>query len=183
MLFMLLQFLMTTIDSIPHASSSGNSLNNGQKPISISPTNSTSPVGKESGLANDENTIPKPCGSGEEPVVDTILKSGSLEESVAGSGLANVENTILKYKQPGSLEESVPGSGLANVENNILKYKQPGSVEETVAGSRLANDEDTIPKSEQPGSVEETVVESGEETVIKTAETTENETTGQGPTR
>ena len=47
---------MTYIDSIPHALSSGNSHNNGQKPISISPTNSTSPVNKESALANDENT-------------------------------------------------------------------------------------------------------------------------------
>jgi len=123
-------------ENIPHASSSGNSHNNGQKPISISPTNSTSPVGKESGLANDENTIPKPFGSGEEAVVDTILKS----------------------EQPGSVEESATGSGLAKVEN-------------------------VIPASEQPGSVEETVVGSGEETVIKTTETTENETTGQGPAR
>ena len=47
---------MTTIDSIPHASSSGNSHNNGQKPNPISPTNSTTPVNKESALANDENT-------------------------------------------------------------------------------------------------------------------------------
>ena len=130
------KILMTPIDSIPHASSSGNSHNNGQKPISISPTNSTSPVGKESGLANDENTIPKPFGSGEEAVVGTILKS----------------------EQPGSVEQSVAGSGLANVEN-------------------------IIPISEQPESVEETVVGSGEETVIKTTETTENETTGQGPAR
>lgn len=152
---------MTPIDSIPHASSSGNGLNGGQKPISISPTNSTSPVGKESGLANDENTIPKLFVSGEEPVVDTILKS----------------------EQPGYVEEGIAGSGLANIENTILKYKQPGSVEETVAGSGLANDTDTIPKFEKPGSVEETVVGSGEETEIETTETTEIETTGQGPTR
>ena len=49
-------FLMIAIDSIPHASSSGNSHNNGQKPNPISPTNSTNPVNKESALANDENT-------------------------------------------------------------------------------------------------------------------------------
>jgi len=42
-------------ENIPHASSSGNGLN-GHQIISISPTNSTSPVNKESGLANDTNT-------------------------------------------------------------------------------------------------------------------------------
>ena len=144
---------MDPIHSIPHASSSGNSYNNGPKPISISPTNSMSPVGKESGLANDENTIPKLFRSGEEIVVDTILKS----------------------EQPGSVKETVTGSGLANDKNPILKSEQPGSVEETVAGSSPAIDKNTIPKSERHGTVQETV--------IKATETTENETTGQGLAR
>jgi len=43
-------------ENIPHASNLGNGHNNGHQIISISPTNSTSPVTKESGLANDENT-------------------------------------------------------------------------------------------------------------------------------
>jgi len=44
-------------ENIPHASSPGNGHNNtGHQSLSISPTNSTSPVNKESGLAHDENT-------------------------------------------------------------------------------------------------------------------------------
>lgn len=42
--------------SIPHASSPNNGHNGPHQPLSISPTNSTSPVNRESGLAHDENT-------------------------------------------------------------------------------------------------------------------------------
>lgn len=66
---------MTLIDSIPHALNSGNGHNNGQKAISISPTNSTSPVNKESGLANDENTIPECEQPGEKTTVDKTTKT------------------------------------------------------------------------------------------------------------
>ena len=79
MLVILQYFLMTYIDSIPHALSSGNSHNNGQKPISISPTNSTSPVNKESGLANDENTIPEYEQPGEETVADKTTETTEAE--------------------------------------------------------------------------------------------------------
>ena len=41
--------------SIPHASP-GNGHNGPHQPLSISPTNSTSPVNRESGLAHNENT-------------------------------------------------------------------------------------------------------------------------------
>ncbi|EDR13332.1 uncharacterized protein LACBIDRAFT_292544 [Laccaria bicolor S238N-H82] len=43
-------------ENIPHASSCGNGHNNGHQSLSISPTNSMSPVNKESGLAHDDNT-------------------------------------------------------------------------------------------------------------------------------
>ncbi|KAF8967117.1 camp-regulated phosphoprotein/endosulfine conserved region-domain-containing protein [Flammula alnicola] len=43
-------------ENIPHASSPGNGHNGPHQVLSISPTNSTSPVNKESGLAHDENT-------------------------------------------------------------------------------------------------------------------------------
>ena len=99
---------MPPIDSIPHASSSGNGHNNGQKMISISPTSSMSPVNKESSLAKDENTIPdcEQSRSGEEIIVDKIaLKvsefsgSGEEEETV-------VDITALKVSEyPGSGEE------------------------------------------------------------------------------
>jgi hypothetical protein len=42
-------------ENIPHASS-GNGHNGSHQGLSISPTNSTSPVNKESGLAHNENT-------------------------------------------------------------------------------------------------------------------------------
>ncbi|PPQ67987.1 hypothetical protein CVT25_000467 [Psilocybe cyanescens] len=55
-------------ENIPHASTPGNGHNNGAHPISISPTNSTSPVNKESGLANDENTnVPQDEQTATEP--------------------------------------------------------------------------------------------------------------------
>ncbi|KAF5382642.1 hypothetical protein D9615_002793 [Tricholomella constricta] len=45
-------------ENIPHASSPGNGhSNNGHQSLSVSPTNSTSPVNKESGLAHDRNSI------------------------------------------------------------------------------------------------------------------------------
>lgn len=106
---------MTRIDSIPHASSSANSHNNGQKIISISPTNSTNPV-KESGLANDENTkVPldyEQPGSGEETIVDKTTET--TEGETIGQGLANPMNKE---------------SGRANDENINVP---PGSVKETV---------------------------------------------------
>ncbi|KAF9485900.1 Endosulfine-domain-containing protein [Pholiota conissans] len=43
-------------ENIPHASSPTNGHNGAHQSLSISPTNSTSPVNKESGLAHDENT-------------------------------------------------------------------------------------------------------------------------------
>ncbi|KJA21149.1 hypothetical protein HYPSUDRAFT_42258 [Hypholoma sublateritium FD-334 SS-4] len=43
-------------ENIPHASSPNNGHNGPHQPLSISPTNSTSPVNRESGLAHDENT-------------------------------------------------------------------------------------------------------------------------------
>jgi len=43
-------------ENIPHASSPGNSHGTPHQGLSISPTNSTSPVNRESGLAHDENT-------------------------------------------------------------------------------------------------------------------------------
>ncbi|RDB17925.1 hypothetical protein Hypma_000684 [Hypsizygus marmoreus] len=42
-------------ENIPHASSPGNGHNSGHQSLSVSPTNSTSPVNKESGLAHDTN--------------------------------------------------------------------------------------------------------------------------------
>ncbi|GLB38532.1 putative plays an essential role in initiation of the G0 program by preventing the degradation of specific nutrient-regulated mRNAs via the 5'-3' mRNA decay pathway [Lyophyllum shimeji] len=42
-------------ENIPHASSPGNGHSNGHQNLSVSPTNSTSPVNKESGLAHDIN--------------------------------------------------------------------------------------------------------------------------------
>ena len=66
------------IDSIPHASSSG-SINNEQKPTSISPTNLTSPV--VFGLANDENTLGQSAGSGDETVPE-CEQPGSVEKIV-----------------------------------------------------------------------------------------------------
>jgi len=74
-------FLTTAVDSIPHASSAGNGHNNGHQIISISPTNSTSPVNKESGLANDENTnVPEDRQlpeSGIETIVDQTKITGA----------------------------------------------------------------------------------------------------------
>lgn len=43
----------TVLYSIPHASSS-----NGHNGLSVSPTNPTSPVNKESGLAHDNSELP-----------------------------------------------------------------------------------------------------------------------------
>ncbi|KAJ3512303.1 hypothetical protein NLJ89_g3597 [Agrocybe chaxingu] len=45
-------------ENIPHASSPGNGHGPAHQSLSISPTNSTSPVNKESSLAHDENTKP-----------------------------------------------------------------------------------------------------------------------------
>ena len=116
---------MTRIDSIPHASSSANSHNNGQKIISISPTNSTNPV-KESGLANDENTkVPldyEQPGSGEETIVDKTTET--TEGETIGQGLANPMN-----KESGNSMNSMKESGRANDENINVP---PGSVKETV---------------------------------------------------
>jgi len=43
-------------ENIPHASNPNSNGQHGHQSLSISPTNSTSPVNKESGLAHDENT-------------------------------------------------------------------------------------------------------------------------------
>jgi len=43
-------------ENIPHASSPGNGHNGAHPALSISPTNSTSPINKESGLGHGENT-------------------------------------------------------------------------------------------------------------------------------
>jgi hypothetical protein len=77
---------MTPIDSIPHASSAGNNKSNGQQLLSISPTNSTSPVNKESSLANDDNTrVPEyDPGSGEE-TADTTTRE-TTEDDKTGQG-------------------------------------------------------------------------------------------------
>ena len=92
---------MIPIDSIPHASSSGSSHNNGLKSTSISPTNSTSPV--ISGLANDENTIPgQLTGSGDETVPEcnrkyfdsgdhARSKAGVVPQSLVGTAIQNPE--------------------------------------------------------------------------------------------
>jgi len=42
-------------ENIPHASSPGNGHSNGHQNLSVSPTSSTSPVNKESGLSHDIN--------------------------------------------------------------------------------------------------------------------------------
>ncbi|KAG5639435.1 hypothetical protein H0H81_002306 [Sphagnurus paluster] len=42
-------------ENIPHASSPGNGHSNGHQSLSVSPTNSTSPMNKESGLAYTAN--------------------------------------------------------------------------------------------------------------------------------
>lgn len=91
-----------------------------------------SSVGKESGLANDENTIPKPeqLRYGEEAVADAILKSER-----RGSGIANVENTIFKS---GSVEETVAGSGLANDENITPKSETTETTENEATGQGSA---------------------------------------------
>jgi hypothetical protein len=105
---------MTPIDSIPHASSSGSNHNNGQKIISISPTNSTNPVNKESGLANDENTkVPpedKQPRSGEECVVDKTIKV-----ETTGQGPTNPVNkeSGLVDKTGETTEEETTGQGPA----------------------------------------------------------------------
>ncbi|KAG6844665.1 hypothetical protein H0H87_005033 [Tephrocybe sp. NHM501043] len=43
-------------ENIPHASPGNGHSNNGHQNLSVSPTNSTSPVNKESGLAHDQNS-------------------------------------------------------------------------------------------------------------------------------
>ena len=111
---------MSPIDSIPHASSSGSGHNNGQKIISISPTNSTSPVNKESGLANDANT-----------------KVPEYEHSPRSEEETTEEETIGKDLQEDGKEMQIPvnKSGLAKDENTKvpLEYEQfPRSGEETV---------------------------------------------------
>lgn len=75
---------MISVDSIPHASSSGNSHNNNGQIIPISPTNSTSLVNKESGLAKDENTKVPEYGSGEEAVVDKTTETTEDETAEQG---------------------------------------------------------------------------------------------------
>lgn len=44
------------LGSIPHASSPANGHNGAHPALSISPTNSTSPINKESGLGHGDNT-------------------------------------------------------------------------------------------------------------------------------
>ena len=117
---------MTTINSIPHASSSGSNHNNGQKPISISPTNSTSPV--ISGLANDENTIPgQSTGSGDETILDcgqlrSAEKSVPDHEKVSSSGektlsdceqlsASGQETVVVVDKATETTEEEIPEQG------------------------------------------------------------------------
>jgi len=54
-------------DNIPHASSPGNG--HAHQALSVSPTNSTSPVNRESGLAHNENTnVPQSEDASQETV-------------------------------------------------------------------------------------------------------------------
>ncbi|KAH9480574.1 mRNA stability protein [Psilocybe cubensis] len=73
-------------ENIPHATP-GNGHNNGAHPISISPTNSTSPVNKESGLATNENTnVPDEDQTSVEPEANaestTVVEETTTSETV-----------------------------------------------------------------------------------------------------
>lgn len=139
--------LMIPIDSIPHATSSGSSHNNGQKPTSISPTNSTSPV--ISGLANDENTIPGQLVRSGDETVPECEQSGSGEKSVPDHEQVSASGSIHNNGQkPISISPTNSTSAvirdLANDEN-------------TIQGQLAGSGDETIPECEQSGSGEESV--------------------------
>lgn len=72
--------------SIPHASSPNNGHNGPHQPLSISPTNSTSPVNRESGLAHDENTqVPQDVqiSSSEGEAQETEVEADQVETNEA----------------------------------------------------------------------------------------------------
>jgi len=125
-------------DNIPHASNLGNGHSNGQQIISISPTNSTSPVNKESGLANNENTnvpeeyskVPEKqlSGSGEESEI--VGEETSIPPTLSfENGLGNSHQTT--FTSPTSPLNK--GSGLAKNEHIIVPEERlPESGEELV---------------------------------------------------
>jgi len=94
-------------ENIPHASSPGNGHSNGHQVFSISPTNSTSPVNRESRLAHNENTeVPKdkqlPEGTvnkedtefpDDKQVPQSAPESVSVEDTAAVADSENTETT------------------------------------------------------------------------------------------
>ncbi|KDR82610.1 hypothetical protein GALMADRAFT_238012 [Galerina marginata CBS 339.88] len=76
-------------ENIPHASTT-NGHNGGHQILSISPTNSTSPVNKESGLAHDENTN---VADAEQDQMDTDAKDGETETEAEAE--AEVTETVI----------------------------------------------------------------------------------------
>lgn len=83
-------------ENIPHASTPTNGHGNSHPPLSISPTNSTSPIlQKESGLATDENTTP--------PVYDQTERSSvPAEDGTRALGTVVSESTTITIETTNS---------------------------------------------------------------------------------
>ncbi|KAF8195528.1 camp-regulated phosphoprotein/endosulfine conserved region-domain-containing protein [Pholiota molesta] len=79
-------------ENIPHASSPGSGHNGAHQSLSISPTNSTSPVNKESGLAHDENTqVPQ---DGEQAEINNDTTETAEVDTEATADAAEPQETV-----------------------------------------------------------------------------------------
>lgn len=180
-------------ENIPHASNLGNGHSNGHQMISISPTNSTSPVNKESGLANDENTnVPEEHskvekrlpGSGEESEIvgeetniPHTLSLGNARSNLHQTNLTSLTSPLNKWSGLSKentivLEEQLPESGegpvIVDEKSNIpltLSHQTifTSRTSPLNKGSGLANENTIV--------LEEQLSESGEEPVIETETT------------
>ena len=74
--------------SIPHASTLGNGHGNGHPTLSISPTNSTSPVNKESGLSQSQETA-------DEGAPAAVDESAQEEETIKTDEVADEPATMI----------------------------------------------------------------------------------------
>jgi len=127
-------------ENIPHASNPGNGLSNGHQATSISPTNSTSPVGKESGLANNENTqVPEDeqfSGVGTTTNGRQVISISPTKTSPVGkeSDLANNENTQVPEDEQNIPHALSSGNGHSNGYENteVLGDEQSSGVETVV---------------------------------------------------
>jgi len=96
-------FSLGRTHSIPHASTPGNGHGNGHPTLSISPTNSTSPMNKESGLSHSQET----ADEGAPAAVDESVQE---EETIETDEVADEPATTIT-----SVKETIVAEAMSSV--------------------------------------------------------------------